>query len=100
MLRFLTSERNDMRNHHYVEYTELDSHMTTDSATNEIIGDLEQVKKNGDKFFEENTPWQGFLKIIKGQGPYTCSDQLVHNIPSIYTEMYLEQFESYKDKDE
>ena len=29
----------------------------------------ETIKK-GDKFFEENTPWQGFWKIITGKGPY------------------------------
>jgi len=89
-----------MRTHHCVEYTELESHMTTNTDSNNIISDLKKVKNNGDNFFEENTAWEGFLKIIKGQGPYTCTDQLVNDIPSIYTDMYMEQFESSKDKDE
>ena len=50
-----------------------------------LIGkDLKEVTKKADEFFNINTPWQGFWKIITGRGPYDFTDHIAHDIPSIY----------------
>jgi hypothetical protein len=88
-------ELND-HSYHNIEYTEIPS-----ITKNQKKDNLLEIKKKEQEFYENNTPLQGFWKIITGKGPLSFTDHLVHDIPSIYTEAYLDQYtkNEYKSTD-